>query len=150
LESTFLSVYEYAMRLFAPTGTSVFVGGKSLGGRTAAELVSRRWSGEGVDAAGLVELGYPLHRSGHKDHLLLEPLRQVDIPSLFFVGSRDPLCDPVLLGPVLANLVPPGEQYVVEGGDHSLQLPRSRGRHPHGAYENVAKVLADFVTRISP
>jgi predicted alpha/beta-hydrolase family hydrolase len=150
LESTFLSVYRHAQNRFAPTGTSVFVGGKSLGGRTAAELVSRRSEAEGMNAAGLIELGYPLHRAGHKDRLFLEPLRGVDVPSLFCVGSRDPLCDVTLLRPVLAGLVPPGELYVVEGGDHSLQLPHSPGHEPHEPYEGLAKVLADFVTRISP
>ncbi len=150
LESTFLRVYEHVRDRLAPEGAPLFVGGKSLGGRAAAELISRRPEGSGVEAAGLIELGYPLHRMGEKDRLFLEPLRHIDIPSLFCIGSHDPLCDPVLLRPVLAALVPPGELFVVEGGDHSLHLPSSRAHHPHDAYGTVSAVVADFITRVSP
>ncbi len=75
-------------------------------------------------AAGLIVLGYPLHAMGREDRLWVEPLRHIDVPSLFFIGTRDSLCDPELLRPILARLDHPGELHVVEGGDHSLHLPR--------------------------
>ena len=147
LESTFVAVCEYVTSDLAPAGTPVFVGGKSLGGRAAAELVSRRVEGSGVEAAGLVILGYPLHKPGEKDRLFLDPVRHIDVPSLFCVGGHDPLCDPALLRPVLEHLVMPGSLYVVEGGDHSLHLPKSKDRRPDDSYEQVAKVIADFISR---
>jgi predicted alpha/beta-hydrolase family hydrolase len=150
LESTFSRVYEHVVSQMAPPGTPVFIGGKSLGGRAAAELVSRRPEGTGLDAAGLVVLGYPLHKPGEKDHLFLDPLRHIDIPSLFCIGSHDSLCDPSLLRPVLEQLVPPGELYVVEGGDHSLHLPHSQSRQPHDSYEAIGREVAGFITRTSP
>jgi uncharacterized protein len=149
LESTFLRVYGHVVDELAAPGTPVFVGGKSLGGRAAAELVSRRHEGDGLLAAGLIVLGYPLHAMGKPDRLFTEPLRHMDIPSLFCIGTRDSLCDPELLRPVLAGLDHPGELYVVEGGDHSLHLPRSSGRQPEDSYPAVAQEVAAFIERTS-
>ena len=109
-------------RALVSAATPVFVGGKSLGGRVAAELVSRRAEGDGLTAAGLVELGYPLHAPGRTDRVNVKPLRHIDVPSLFCIGSRDAFCDLDLLRPVLPTLLAPAELYVVEGGDHSLLL----------------------------
>jgi uncharacterized protein len=145
LEAAFKAAYEHLTTEIAPAGTRVFVGGKSLGGRVAAELVSRRAEGDGLAAAGLIELGYPLHAPGRTDRINLKPLRHIDVPSLFCIGSRDPFCDLDLFRPVLPTLVRPGELYVVEGGDHSLHLPRSSGRRPEDAYEAVAEKVADFI-----
>jgi len=147
LETTMMTVYRHSVAESAGSGAAVIVGGKSLGGRTAAELVSRGPQEGGVSAAGLVLLGYPLHSPGHREKLYLEPLRRIDIPSLFFVGTRDPLCDPGLLKPVVAGLTHPGEVYVVQGGDHSLHLPRSARTKPEDSYPAVAEQVAAFVAR---
>lgn len=147
LEATFLHVHAHAVDHLCAPGAPVFVAGKSLGGRAAAELVSRKSEGGGIDAAGLIVLGYPLHAPGKKDRLYLEPLRHIDIPSLFCVGTRDTLCDPDLLRPVLAGLDHPGTLYVVEGGDHSLHLPRSSGGSPEDSYPDVAREVAGFIER---
>lgn len=147
LEATLMAVYEHVVDEMVEPETAVFVGGKSLGGRVAAELVSRGHEGEGPRAAGLIVLGYPLHSPGRKERLFLEPLRHIDIPSLFCIGTRDPLCDPDLLRPVLAGLVHPGDLYVVKGGDHSLHLPRSSRSKPEDSYAAVAEQVADFIER---
>ena len=145
LEATFKRVHDHAVDELCAPGAPVFVGGKSLGGRVAAELISRSHEGEGLLAAGLVVLGYPLHAPGRKDRLYIEPLRRIGVPSLFCVGSRDPLCDPELLRPLLATLVHPGRLYVVKGGDHSLSLSRRSGRQPEDGYEAVAREVAAFI-----
>jgi predicted alpha/beta-hydrolase family hydrolase len=147
LEAAFRAAHARLASGFYVAGVPVFVGGKSLGGRVAAEMVSRRSEGDGVNAVGLVELGYPLHAPGRSDRINLKPLRHIDIPSLFCIGSHDPFCDLELLRPALPGLVVPGELYVVEGGDHSLNLPHSLGREPEGAYEDVTRKVAAFVTK---
>ena len=118
LEHTFVRVYEHVVSELAEPGVPVFIGGKSLGGRAACELVSRQIDGSGLAPAGLIILGYPLHRPGHKEQLFLSPLRHVDVPSLFCIGSRDTLCDPKMLAPVLAR---PG---------HTRRPLRRRWRRP--------------------
>ena len=147
LEHTFASVYEHVVSELAEPGAPIFIGGKSLGGRAACELVSRRAEGSGLAAAGLIVLGYPLHRPGHKEQLFLSPLRHIDVPSLFCIGSRDSLCDAKLLAPVLDGFVTPGTLYVVEGGDHSLHLPHSGGRQPEDSYEPVTQQISEFMRR---
>lgn len=145
LEETFAKVYQHVTDELASPGAPVFVGGKSLGGRTAAELVSRRVEGAGVAAAGLILLGYPLHAMGREDHLWVEPLRHVDIPSLFFAGARDPLCNPDLLRPIVARLDLPGTVHVIEGGDHSLHLRKTSRRRPEDSYPEVADRVTGFI-----
>ncbi len=149
LLETFRQAYRHVVQLTSPVGGPIFVGGKSLGGRMAAELVSRRPEGDGLQAAGLVELGYPLHAPGRKDKINIKPLRHIDVPSLFCVGSHDAFCDLESLQPVLPTLLGPAELYVVEGGDHSLLLPRSSGEQPDGAYPEVAAKVAAFITTVS-
>jgi predicted alpha/beta-hydrolase family hydrolase len=135
LENTFKRVHDHVADELAAFGAPIFIGGKSLGGRVAAELISRGEEGEGIVAAGLVELGYPLHRPGHKENLFTEPLRKIGVPSLFCIGEHDPFCDPELLRPLLEQLFHPGRLYVVPGGDHSLQrrADAHRGAAPPGA-----------------
>lgn len=147
LEETFLKVYEHARSKLAEPGTPLFVGGKSLGARTAAELVSRRHEGNGVEAAGLIELGYPLHSPGRKDRLYLEPLRYIDIPSLFFAGTEDPFCDPELLRPILENLKYPGTMYVLESADHSLQASGGGDQPAYDTYPVIAREITNFLKR---
>jgi predicted alpha/beta-hydrolase family hydrolase len=148
LEETFRSAYLHLQQELVPTGTPIFVGGKSLGGRIAAELVSRRPDGDGIEAVGLIELGYPLHAPGRTDRVNLKPLRHIDVPSLFCVGSRDAFCDLGLLRPVLPTLLADAELHVVDGADHSLLLPRSSGRPPEAAYPEVAAKVATFVQNV--
>jgi hypothetical protein len=158
LENAFRRVYDHVVDELAAPAAPVFVGGKSMGGRLAAELLSRGEEGEGLSAAGLVVLGYPLHRPGRKDALNVEPLRRIGVPSLFCVGSRDPLCDPELLRPLLARLHHPGWLYVVEGGDHSLRRGRKAGGRGGGAgiaaaaaaeFDEVAAEVTRFISEVA-
>jgi hypothetical protein len=135
LENAFKRVHDHVVDELAAPDALVFVGGKSMGGRIAAELVSRGEEGEGLLTAGLVELGYPLHRPGHKETLFTEPLRKIGVPSLFCIGENDPFCDPDLLRPLLEQLLHPGRLYVVAGGDHSLH--RAAGARTRGSTGGV-------------
>jgi predicted alpha/beta-hydrolase family hydrolase len=150
LESSLRCAHDHLRQELVPRGTRLFAGGKSLGGRVAAELVSRRPEGDGIEVAGLIELGYPLHAPGRKDRINVKPLRHVDVPSLFCVGSRDAFCDLELLRPVLPTLSAQAELLVVDGGDHSLLLPRASGREPEAAYPEVAAKVATFIQSATP
>jgi hypothetical protein len=149
LENCFRRVHDHVLDELAAPGAPLFIGGKSLGGRTAAELISRGEEDEGIDATGLVELGYPLHRPGHKETLFTEPLRKIDVPSLFVIGEKDPFCDVELLRPLLEHLLHPGELVVVPGGDHSLHRPGSRKAAAEGGVDEFAEVTAKVAGFIS-
>lgn len=146
LEATFRRAHDALVDDEVCPPGRVFLGGKSLGARVAAELVSRHHEGEGLLTSGLVLLGYPLHAPGRKDRLRLEPLRRVDVPSLFVEGTRDPFCDLELLRPAIAALDVPGTLHVVESGGHSLELPRSASRTLEEVHGDVAGVVARFIT----
>jgi predicted alpha/beta-hydrolase family hydrolase len=164
LENAFLRVRDHVVDAVAAPGAPLLIGGKSMGGRIAAELLSRGDEDGGITAAGLVELGYPLHRPGHKEKLFTEPLRRITGPSLFLIGERDPFCDVDLLRPLLAGLLLPARLVVVPGGDHSLHRagvghpqPERTGETvaPDGAKHNapefaeVAAEVARFVAEVA-
>jgi predicted alpha/beta-hydrolase family hydrolase len=98
--------------------------GKSMGGRVASQMAA---DGQ-LHTAGMIFLGYPLHAPGRKDQLKDRHLYRIEIPLLFFAGTRDPLCDLTQLDGVLANLNCPYELEIVKGGDHSFKLPKSDSR----------------------
>ncbi len=70
---------------------------------------------------------------------------------MFGQGTRDPLCPLDLLAQVRAEMKAPNELYVVEGGDHSLQVPK-RALAQAGATQSqvdhrVLKAIAAFVEK---
>ena len=92
----------------------VFLAGKSMGGRVGCHLSSS----EPVD--GLVCLGYPLR--GQSGKLRDQVLLDLTAPVLFVQGSRDALCPLDELAKVRHRMNAPNELFVVEGGNHSLEL----------------------------
>lgn len=104
-------------------GKPLFVGGKSLGGRIASLAVA-----EGLPAAGLVFLGYPLHAPGRTDRLRDEHLGRIRAPMLFLQGTDDPFARFDLLQQVVERLGRWALLHPVHGGDHSFKVkgePRS-------------------------
>ena len=101
------------------------IGGKSMGGRIASQVVAATPDG----VAGLVLLGYPLHPPGRPDKLRSKHLPKITVPMLVVQGSRDTFGTPEELRPILKPLKAPAELYVVEGGDHSFKVPK-RGAPP--------------------
>src|SRR5690606_38976965 len=68
---------------------SLVLGGRSMGGRMCSMAVA-----EGLPAAGLVLISYPLHPPGKPDRLRIEHLPQIEVPCLFISGTRDPFGTP--------------------------------------------------------
>ncbi len=95
----------------------VFAGGKSYGGRMASMAAA-----EGMGAAGLVFLGYPLHAPGTPDRIRDEHLYEITAPMLFLHGTGDPFARPALLEKVIKKLGKRATYHSVEGGDHSFNV----------------------------
>ncbi len=97
--------------------------GKSMGGRIASQMAA-----EGrLPVKGIIFLGYPLHPAGDPSKTRDAHLYRIEIPMLFFAGTRDPLCHMAVLKPVLGKLQAPWTLDVIEGGDHSFHLPKAMG-----------------------
>src|SRR5262245_63465594 len=60
------------------------LGGRSMGGRMCSMAVA-----EGLPAAGLVLLSYPLHPPGKPDRMRTEHFPALDVPCLFVSGDKD-------------------------------------------------------------
>jgi len=145
LEKAYRRAYDLLANDFLGPGAPVFLGGKSLGGRLATELASGAMEGGALPASGLVVLGYPLHAPGRQDKPNVRPIEGLLMPSLFFLGTRDPFCTPEEIRPVLAGLPHPGRLVVIEGGDHSFLLPKSSGRRAEDEYETIGTEVVAFV-----
>jgi predicted alpha/beta-hydrolase family hydrolase len=116
----------------------VAVGGKSYGGRIASMAVA-----EGMHAAGLVFLGYPLHPPGKLERIRDEHLYGIDVPMLFLRGSRDPFSDASALQPVLRRLGDRAVLQTIEGGGHSFERSRKDDAREVGA--SLAPLVAGFL-----
>jgi predicted alpha/beta-hydrolase family hydrolase len=99
---------------------------------------------EGMPAAGLVYLGYPLHPPGKPDKLRDQHLYGLSLPMLFLQGSRDTFATRELLESVVARIGPAATLQWCEGGDHSFAVAgRKRPQEEIGA--ELAGPVADFV-----
>lgn len=123
---------------------STFLVGKSMGGRIGCHVSLE----EKVD--GLVCLGYPLCAMGDRTKLRDEVLRALTAPILFVQGTRDALCPLDLLERVRGEMKAPNCVHVVEGGDHSLRVPKRQlqaiGDSQEGVDQRILKSIADFVS----
>jgi predicted alpha/beta-hydrolase family hydrolase len=133
LEGTFRLVMEYVAEQEDFKGLELFLGGKSMGARIAAQLVA-----QGAGASGLVFLGYPLHPPGKPENLRDKPLYALPCPALFIEGSRDPFCTLSRLGEVLASMPVRTDVHVLPGLGHSYE----KGR------ESVTPDVLDEVSRV--
>jgi predicted alpha/beta-hydrolase family hydrolase len=118
-------------------------GGKSMGGRIASMAAA-----DGMPAAGLVFLGYPLHPPGRPERIRDAHLPSVTVPMLFVQGTRDTFARPDLLDTVLARLGARAVHLEVEGGDHSFRVPGHR-RDSHAIGVSLAEPVAEFVSRVA-
>ncbi|HVI71793.1 MAG TPA: alpha/beta family hydrolase, partial [Pyrinomonadaceae bacterium] len=120
LEACFRAVLETALKHKKLKNNRLVVGGKSMGGRIASQVIAAEekepFHGE---VAGLVFLGYPLHPPGQSTKLRVEHLEHVGKPMLFIQGTRDALGTPDEIQPYVKNLRPTAKIYPIEGGDHS-------------------------------
>jgi hypothetical protein len=125
---------------------STFLIGKSMGGRIGCHVTLE----EKVD--GLVCLGYPLCAMGDRTKLRDEVLRALSRPILFVQGTRDSLCPLDLLERVRPKMKAPNFLHVVDGGDHSLRVPKRQLQATGDTQENVDqrifKSIADFVSDV--
>ncbi len=124
-------------------GLPVLAGGKSLGGRIASMCVA-----DGMPAAGLVFLGYPLHPPGKPERLRAEHLERIGVPMLFLHGTRDPFAQPELLAKVLEKLGRRATYVPIEGGDHSFNV-RGVKADARDVGAGLAEHAGPFVRRVA-
>ena len=118
----------------------VWACGKSFGGRMASMAVA-----DGMPAAGLVFLGYPLHPPSNPDRVRAEHLADIRVPMLFLRGTRDPFARADRLEQLLRELGDRAVHVPIEGGGHSFE--RSRKDDPREVGASLAPLAVEFIRR---
>jgi hypothetical protein len=93
---------------------------------------------EGLPAAGLVLIAYPLHPPGRADRLRIEHFPEISVPCLFVSGTRDPFGTPAEMEAHTAAIAGPVSHVWIDGGRHELK----------GADATVARAVADWVASL--
>jgi len=122
---------EQAAALVARTGIEadrLVLGGRSYGGRMCSMAVS-----QGLPAAALVLLSYPLHPPGKPDRMRTDHFPLIRVPVLVVSGRGDPFGTPEEFDRELA---------AVEGPVTTIRLP---GGHDPRRYDEVARIVADWL-----
>jgi uncharacterized protein len=135
LEACYRAVIEAATRHQKLKGNRLAIGGKSMGGRIASQVAAAPESSDDISA--LVFLGYPLHPPGRPDKLRDAHLQEIKAPMLFVQGARDTFGTPDELREVFKKHHLSPTLHVIEGGDHSLKVPKSAGVPQAQLYESV-------------
>lgn len=123
----------------------VFLIGKSMGGRIGCHVALEE------TVAGVICLGYPLCGGGDPARLRDKVLHELRTPILFVQGTRDALCPLDLLEKVIGEMQVQPSLHVVEGGDHSLQVPKRQlqktGETQEEIDQRAVAAIAQFVGR---
>jgi predicted alpha/beta-hydrolase family hydrolase len=127
---------------------STFLIGKSMGGRIGCHVSLEE------KVHGLVCLGYPLCAMGDRAKLRDEVLRALTTPILFVQGTRDALCPLDLLERARGQMKAPNFLHMVEGGDHSLRVPKRQLKAADETQDEVDQrvfgAIAGFIDQFAP
>ena len=82
---------------------------------------------------------------GKFDSLRDAHLPAVSVPMLFVQGTRDVFARPDLLAAVLGRLGERATLHSIDGGDHSLSMPRRAGRAPAQVEAEVAGAISRWL-----
>jgi hypothetical protein len=121
--------------LLASRVSALVLGGRSMGGRMCSMAVA-----EGVPAAGLVLISYPLHPPGRPDRQRTEHLPGLKVPCLFISGTRDAFGTPDELEAAGRAIPAPVTYRWIEGKDHALR----------GTERAVAGMVLEWLRELKP
>ena len=115
----------------------IWASGKSFGGRMASMAVA-----DGMPAAGLVFLGYPLHPPGRPEKARDEHLPGITVPMLLLQGRNDPFAIPNdQLDELVARIGSTALLEWIEGANHSFEVK--------GAKRPAGEIGASLAPRVA-
>lgn len=139
LEETWLAIIDQ----FRPAVGRLVIGGRSMGGRIASQVVAK---GAKVDAVAL--FAYPLHPPGRPDNRRVEHLPALTAPTLFCSGTTDAFAGPDELRGAAA-LVPNATVHLLEHADHGFSVRKSSGRTREDVWAEATNNAIDWLLTIS-
>ncbi len=144
LESCYRAVIAAAAAHKKLKGNRMFIGGKSMGGRIASQVAAQPDS-DLLGLSGLVLLGYPLHPPGRPDKMRDAHLSEINAPVLIIQGSRDAFGTAEELTTAIKKSKLNATLHIIEGGDHSLKVPKSAGVPQGQIYTDAMDQIASWV-----
>ena len=123
-------------------GVKLVVGGRSMGGRIASQVVA-----QGVPVDGLALFAYPLRPPWNPSRSRDEHLPSVGVPTLFCSGTRDSFATPDDLRQA-ASMVPHSVTHLLEGADHGFAVLKSSGRTRDEIWEEAIGLLLNWIRAI--
>jgi len=145
LEACYRAVIERVSEAVTSDAAGLFVGGKSMGGRIATQVVAADTS---LRVNGLVLLGYPLHPPGKPTQRRDKHLAAIHRPMFFAQGSRDAFGTPAELEVALEPLSPRPVVHVVSGGDHSFKIPKQTAQDQAAVYATIQQAIVTWMLSV--
>ena len=142
LMECFTAVVERVRQELSPQ--HLFIGGHSMGGRTASML-----GAEGFVCDGLLLLAYPLHPAGQPEKLRDAHLAQIQRPVLCLNGTRDELCQQELMQKVLEKLPPSFTMHWLQAADHGFHVQKRSGRTDEEVLHEIGEVGCAWVAKVA-
>lgn len=121
----------------------LFLGGKGLGARVAAQVASSR-----VPIAGIFFLGFPLHSQDRPDKLQAEHLYRLISPMLFVQGTRDRRCDIPTLRRALMRVGAPTTLHLAHGADQNFNVLKKAERTSGEVRRQITEAVAAWVEKV--
>jgi uncharacterized protein len=138
LEATWRAAIQNARAL----GGRLVVGGRSMGGRIASQVVAQ---GEAVDALAL--FAYPLHAPGRPERRRDAHLAKISGPTLFCSGTNDAFASADELSE-LTSVVARSELHLLDGADHGFAVLKSSGRTRNDVWMEATEALRDWLASL--
>ncbi len=138
LEETWREV----IRITRPVHGRLVVGGRSMGGRIASQVVAQ---GMVVDALAL--FAYPMHPPSTPEKRRDGHLPKISVPTLFCSGTRDTFGSAEELS-VAASKVPRATVHHLNGADHGFAVLKSSGRTRADVWAEALDSLLSWIPGI--
>ena len=144
LENAYAAAISILGRDPAAAPAHLFLGGKGIGGRVAADIATTR-----LQVDGVFFMGYPLHLVDRPELAQRDQLYRIISPMLFIQGTRDRRCDLTALGRCLARVGAPPTLRTIEGADHGLRCrPSPAGKEDDESWTGIPEIIAGWMDGI--
>ena len=138
LEETWREV----IRTVRSTSGRLVIGGRSMGGRIASQVVA-----QGTDVDGLALFAYPLRPPSNPEKMRDGHLPDINVPTLFCSGTRDSFATAKDLE-AAASKMPKATTHQLNGADHSFMVLKSSGRTRQDVWSEAAGAVLSWLSDI--
>ena len=138
LEETWREV----IRITQPFNGRLVVGGRSMGGRIASQVVA-----QGMEVDALALFAYPLHPPSNPEKRRDGHLPEIRVPILFCSGTRDTFASAGELEEA-ASKMPRATVHHLNGADHGFAVLKSSGRTRADVWAEALDSLLSWISDI--